>query len=565
MNKIDAIKLAEPVELMYADVQNALIVNIARHFKITDNMSRADWRVQKLSELGAVRKESAKIIADLTGRRKSAIEKALSKAAERAADETDAIVGAASRLGFISTASGDITTSAGVSNAVANYAAQAVDKTNLVNTVMLNSSISQFRWAVANIDNELGKARLKAIQAAFNTIEAGELQEKLAFAQRVLNQAAGEVILGTEAITTAVRQTVKALADRGITGFIDAAGHHWSPEAYVMMDVRTTVHNTAIEAQRSRSAEHGVSTFQITSHAGARPLCEPYQGGIYSWDGTSGVVYDLNDTPYNYEPIENTSYGEPAGIFGINCGHDPVTFVDGYSVPRYERTEDKEANDRLYQETQEQRALERSVRQAKTEAAAMKAAGDEEGFRKAAERVKAREARLNAFTKEHNLTERVYNTQVSGYNRSVAASVNAAAKRSQKELRQTIEAIKAASNGRMPNAISASTAQEKIKGYLLNSNHSVGKDKARVINSVLGYHQENWNILSDKVFDAVQTAEIDKIADTEYGIRYTVPVRITGEKGKSMVLNTVWQVDNGSNIPRFITSTFDKRTIREEN
>ncbi|MBR2392844.1 MAG: hypothetical protein IKA93_04660, partial [Elusimicrobiaceae bacterium] len=68
---------------------------------------------------------------------------------------------------------------------------------------------------------------------------------------------------------------------------------------------------------------------------------------------------------------------------------------------------------------------------------------------------------------------------------------------------------------RLPNSISASTIQEKVQGYFLNSNHPVGKHKARVLNSVLGYHYENWEELSDKMFDAVQTANVTKEVVTE--------------------------------------------------
>lgn len=113
----------------------------------------------------------------------------------------------------------------------------------------------------------------------------------------------------------------------------------------------------------------------------------------------------------------------------------------------------------------------------------------------------------------------------------------------------------------LPNHITAAIPQNKIQGYLLNSNHDKGKHKARVINSVLGYNYENWDELSEYLFNAIQRNTISKYQKTSHGAKYTVPVKVVGKKGKSMVLNTVWQIDNGSNVPRFITATFDKRTI----
>lgn len=117
--------------------------------------------------------------------------------------------------------------------------------------------------------------------------------------------------------------------------------------------------------------------------------------------------------------------------------------------------------------------------------------------------------------------------------------------------------------GIMPNSYLAAISENKIRGYLLNSNHPVGKDKARVLNSVLGFNYNNWNEFSDVLFNAIQKNHASKITQTQYGVRYNVPIKVTGKKGKSIILDTVWQIDKGSNSPRFITLKFDKRTIKE--
>ena len=124
--------------------------------------------------------------------------------------------------------------------------------------------------------------------------------------------------------------------------------------------------------------------------------------------------------------------------------------------------------------------------------------------------------------------------------------------------------IKTVTAGRVPNSITAATVQDKIQNYLLNSNHPRGKDKAKVLNSVLGFNYQNWDALSDQIFDKLQTTDYTAKVETKYGTKYTVPMRINGTKGKSMVVNTVWQVDRDTNIPRLITATFDKKTIRRE-
>ena len=61
-----------------------------------------------------------------------------------------------------------------------------------------------------------------------------------------------------------------------------------------------------------------------------------------------------------------TSYGEAAGLFGINCGHFPIPIIPGVTIPHgADNIQPKEENDREYKESQEQRALEREIREAK--------------------------------------------------------------------------------------------------------------------------------------------------------------------------------------------------------
>ena len=135
-------------------------------------------------------------------------------------------------------------------------------------------------------------------------------------------------------------------------------------------------------------------------------------------------------------PIRETSYDEPAGIFGINCGHEPETFIDGISVPRYAplTSAELEQDNEAYLLTQKQRALERQVRQYRTEAVALHAAGQPIPPELAL-KVKAAQGRLTEFCKTNGLTERLAGTQVMGYNRSVGSAVGKAARNAPKPVK----------------------------------------------------------------------------------------------------------------------------------
>jgi hypothetical protein len=423
MTPQEILELSEPVEAIYTDVTTQLIANICK--RLGEGKELPDWQARKLGELNALTKDSVKIISASTGKAQRTIKATLAKAMGIELKDVEAILKGAVAAGAIPDIGFTIEQSQGLKALLQALSDQAVEQTNLVNTVMLNSTRQRYIWAVNNTVQE----EQKLIEKLYSARNYDELEQQTAKVQKALNRAAGTVEAGAEARVQALSRTVKELAQEGITGYIDKGGHHWSPEAYINMDIRTTVHNAAIQAQRTRAGEYGVETFQISSHAGARPLCAPYQGKFYSWDGSSGVLHDLYGKEYYYESIGNTSYGEPAGIFGINCGHNPQTFVDGYNIPRYEETKDAEANAAEYRESQKQRYYEREVRQAKLEAIAQDAAGNQEAFKQAAIKVREKNAQYKEFCKETGRTPRPDRLQVyaseqgNGYNRSMSGKV----------------------------------------------------------------------------------------------------------------------------------------------
>lgn len=117
----------------------------------------------------------------------------------------------------------------------------------------------------------------------------------------------------------------------------------------------------------------------------------------------------------------------------------------------------------------------------------------------------------------------------------------------------------ARTRGTLPNADIAATPEDKFVQYLLNPDHKEGKHKARVIESVLGYHRDNWPEFSEKMFREIQKSPVSEITTTQHGTKYKVPIIVYGKKGRFLRLNTIWQVDSGSYIPRLITATFDKK------
>ena len=241
------------------------------------------------------------------------------------------------------------------------YYGQAANKLNLVNTVMLESTQSAYKQAISDVVSEI------------------ELADRVNRTAQALDVAAGEMVTGVSSWNQALRHAAARMREGGLTGFVDHAGRQWSAEAYVAMDIRTTTFNTGRAAIWETNQNFGNDLYLVSYHNGARPGCYPYQNKVVSALDAARTVIDLDGNEIEVIAQSNTSYGEPAGLFGINCKHYPQPFIPGVSKITGE-PQNKEDNDRAYAESQEQRRLERQLREEKREIMAAKAQGasDEE-------------------------------------------------------------------------------------------------------------------------------------------------------------------------------------------
>ena len=473
----EILRLSEPIEQVYSNVVDALLINMAKHFNTGKALSTQEWEIKKLSELGQLNKESLEIIANLTGQSPELIQIALEGAVRAATKDVEPELKKAVAKGTIKAAAADnVIASESIKQALTAYDLQAKDKMNLVNTTMLESTQALFKKIVTN------------------TVA---LEQQIQATQQILNTATGKVITGTESRTQALRKALMDVQKEGITGYYDRAGRKWSPEAYINMDIRTTVHNTAIEAVKLRQEDYGLEIFRVSRHSGARPLCYPYQGRYFSWDNSSGTFTDGEGKRHRYYPLSSTSYGKPAGLFGINCGHHPITVIPGVSIPREMPEQDKEENDRIYAESQEQRRLEREIRYAKQKAVMLDKAGDKKGFEQEALKIKNAQAKYNTFCKETGRTKRLDRTQVYEYNRSVSSKTTAA---------------------------SNSAIHIKYKDYLGTKSISQTVSKVRNISD----NGEKW--LLDGYVKAVKNGDISALTgiDTYLDVSHNIDKQIVG-------------------------------------
>lgn len=397
--------MADSVSGIYQDLEELLMQNIVRHIKDYGKpIDSDDWLLQKLAETGTLNKENIRIIAQQAGISQTAAERMLNEVAQESIKQLEPCLQNAAKDGLLHTAV-DVDKSKNIKQTVNAIQSQARDALNLCNTNMLYKAREAYKNLVQNICSV-----------------SKEIEQKQDFID-LMNKSATNTVIGAESRTQAVRSCIKQFNEKGIPAFVDKAGREWTPEAYVNMCMRNTAKNVADEVQSERCKEYGCNLIEISSHSGARPKCSKDQGKIFDLDNGSGYTEDARGKKIRYYPWSSSSYGKPDGILGINCRHHKYPFVPGVNIKTYFPV-DKEENDKLYEQTQVQRALERDVRKQKRECMLYDELGDEEAFEKASVKLKSKEAKLKNYVDSNdNLHRRKDREQIVGFDKSISSKV----------------------------------------------------------------------------------------------------------------------------------------------
>ena len=366
---------------VYEAVHDRILINVAKYFPYIKQGDEPrdlfEYQVRMLAQIGQLTRETVDIIAGSLDGGDAALRASLETAITDAIKTEEPKLRKATEQGLLR-GRGVLppVMSAGMTQAFNYYYRQAADKLNLVNTVMLESTEAAYQATVSDIVN------------------------RMQYTQHVMDVAAGEVITGTSAWNTAMHDAVAKMVDNGITGFVDHGGHKWRPETYVAMDIRSTMFNAAREATWELNEQYGNDLYLVSTHNGARPLCYPWQAKVISRTDMSRDVTDLYGNTVHVYAQSETSYGQPAGLFGVNCRHYPKTFVPAFSRMSGD-PQPPEENAEVYAQSQQQRELERKYRKEQLDLDVMKAQGaDADAIRQQEARVKRADSDIEAFCNE---------------------------------------------------------------------------------------------------------------------------------------------------------------------
>lgn len=118
--------------------------------------------------------------------------------------------------------------------------------------------------------------------------------------------------------------------------------------------------------------DKGVKLTWVSSHPNASPRCAPYQGKLYSLDGTSGTINGISYTPLQ-DALAGINKDGNGIISGYNCRHRLVEYVKGSTAPieyTYRQIKKEYAIDQM------QRRFENNIRHLKTESKLLRKIGE---------------------------------------------------------------------------------------------------------------------------------------------------------------------------------------------
>lgn len=247
-----------------------------------------------------------------------------------------------------------------------------------------------------------------------------------------------QVQSGAMSYQQAIRAAIQSAASDG-TRVLYPSGRTDRIEVAVRRAVLTGVAKTCRTIGEYNAASCGCDLMELSAHAGARPSHAKWQGQLVSLSGKKG-----------YLSKDDIGYGSGDGFGGYNCRHDWYPFFPGisqrnYSQEKLNQLETMTVNYNgqeipYYDATQEQRRLERRVRDCKLRLSATDAARQEtkdpklraqldEDFAKQSKALREARDKLADFQTGTGLLPDTSRTQVYGFGRSIAQKAVAAQKR----------------------------------------------------------------------------------------------------------------------------------------
>lgn len=305
--------------------------------------------------------------------------------------------------------------------------------------------------AVSPLENpvvmELLDAEFKKTLGEVNNLTRSTMMQSQRDLMNMLNEAEMRVAAGVQSYSAAVCDILDRYGKTGI--MIDyPTGTRRTLEAAVRMCVVTSMNQTAAQITNHYIAEHNVEYVLVSAHLGARTQGkgQPYLAGHDNWQGKCYKISGSEPDAPNlaemtgYDIVDGVGHVvNPLGLHGYNCRHSHKPWNKSLHNPYLDENGnlkiDREENRKVYEMQQQQRAMERAIRQTKRQLLVKQA--EIEGvaetdvkemlqpeYDKLAYKLRMQNRKYNQFCADNGLRTQADRIKVAGFKREQAAKAN---------------------------------------------------------------------------------------------------------------------------------------------
>ncbi len=305
--------------------------------------------------------------------------------------------------------------------------------------------------AVSPLENpvvmELLDAEFKKTLGEVNNLTRSTMMQSQRDLMNMLNEAEMRVAAGVQSYSAAVCDILDRYGKTGI--MVDyPTGTRRTLEAAVRMCVVTSMNQTAAQVTNHYIAEHNVEYVLVSAHLGARTQVkgQPYLAGHDNWQGRCYKISGSEPDAPNlaemtgYDIVNGTGYVlNPLGLHGYNCRHSHKPWNKSLRNPYLDENGnlkiDSEENRKVYELQQQQRAMERAIRQTKRQLLVKQAEIDgvaetdvkemlQPEYDKLAYKLRMQNRKYNQFCADNGLRTQADRIKVAGFKREQAAKAN---------------------------------------------------------------------------------------------------------------------------------------------
>ena len=388
-------------ETLHNEIIKQIVERIAVRLERGDDYiltARDKWQIEVLQDAGFLREDIEKTIAKQTALMQQEIAQAMEEAGVKAMEYDDEV-----------------------------YRAAGLDPEPLTQSPHLirmlqrgyEATVGEWVNFTRTTADAVQQSFIQACDKAYNMVYSGAVGYSQAYVDAINEIAGGGVYV----------EYTKYNEDGSVK-----SKHIDTIETATLRCIRTGVSQATAQITDARMDEMGWDIILVSSHLGARVTDKEDFTNHYWWQGK---FYSRSGRDSRFPPFSVCGMGDVQGIHGANCRHQHGP-GDGEFNPF--KDYDSEENKKRYHLEQQQRAMERRIRDSKRKFMGLKEGMDnaqteeakqklQEKYQKEAALLKKRNQAYNDFCEETGLKKKNERITIAQWNRKQAANAGAAAKK----------------------------------------------------------------------------------------------------------------------------------------